>query len=119
MPGCALLLASACTAPRLPSDPDPTAPSRSTRGSSGDSPQTVATAPSLLHPVPDSASAASLSPIRASVLRSVPVGLANSVDRGTHVDSQCEQFSIAKKWEIYSCQQQRYYRRGKVTIQRF
>ena len=69
----------------LTTDPDPTDPSRFIRGASGGSPRSAPTMPPSRRPAPDSVSATSSSPIRASAPRSPAVDFANIVETQDNV----------------------------------
>ena len=87
-PACRAPVAAASNARPRTTDPGPTDPSRSTRGSSADSPRSVATTPPSRPPAPGSASAASSSPIGASASRPLAVDVANSVERMDALDNR-------------------------------
>ena len=95
-PACGAQVAPTTSAGRLTTGPGPTDPSRSTRGSSGDSPRSVSTTLPSRRPVPGSASATSSSPIRASAPRSLAVGFANIVECSpAPANHQGVRFSVA------------------------
>ena len=90
----------------LPQGLAPTASLPPTGGSSDDSPRTAATTPPSTHPVPDSASTASSSPIRASVRRAIPVGLRQQPGSAlSPLQSSMWDIFSCHKWDIYRCHQ--------------
>ena len=95
--------AAPCTASRL-QVLAPTDPLTPIDGSPVDPPQTVATTPPWTRLVPNSASTAYWSPIRASVRRSIPVGFPQQPGP-TYTPLQSSMWDIfdCHKWDIYSC----------------